>query len=391
VRRPDRTKIAKLGRKRCLELLSKKQFEPRWVGAVDGEVSKLEKDILTAGENGNNPFNPFQIIMKRVLAVLLQFALGQDLESKPGWLEEMSQTIQEGVNTIVRTDTEKLFFMSIPSSIRRFIPLRFWPKWCKSQQVLYDRIIEMIEEHNEHWKPGEQAESLIGIWQEDMHKGLGTESDVIHSMQSLMLAGADTISTGLTNLLINMARFPSVQQKCFEELQKINFQAPNLTDCPYLLATCWESLRYTASVYRTLFHSVTDPTEILDHQLRKGDLVTVGLNAINMSDKYFESPYHFHPDRFIKDGVFHKDENLMAFGTGRRSCPGQILAIIEIFHFAKHIINLFEMKMHPKVPLANEETEEGYDAFFSKDNHEAFQHHFLIPKESRILFVQRKI
>ena len=49
----------------------------------------------------------------------------------------------------------------------------------------------------------------------------------------------------------------------------------------------------------------------------------------------------------------------------------------------------FEMKVDPKVPLANEATEEGYDAFFSKDTHEAYQHHFLTPKESRILFVQR--
>ena len=87
----NQTKVAKLARKRCLELLSKKQFEPKWVSAVEGEVAKLEEDILTEGNNGKIPFNPFQIVMKRVLAVLLQFAFGQDLESKPGWLEEMSQ------------------------------------------------------------------------------------------------------------------------------------------------------------------------------------------------------------------------------------------------------------------------------------------------------------
>ena len=138
--------------------------------------------------------------------------------------------------------------------------------------------------------------------------------------------------------MLNFARYPEVQQKCYEELKAQNFQSPNLTDCPYHLATVWESARYTTSVYRTLIHSVTQPTDVLGHDLSKGDFLTVSLYGIHMSDKYFKEPYTFNPERFLVDGVYHKDNNLMPFGVGKRSCPGQILALIESFHFAKNIL-----------------------------------------------------
>ena len=77
--------------------------------------------------------------------------------------------------------------MFIPRFIRNFIPLRFWPEWCNTQQRFYDLIIEMVEEHNESWKVGEEAHCLIGVLEEDRQAGRITESDVIHTIFALFL------------------------------------------------------------------------------------------------------------------------------------------------------------------------------------------------------------
>lgn len=229
----------------------------------------------------------------------------------------------------------------------------------------------MIEEHNESWEPGDDSVTLISQIEQDRHAGRMTESDVIHIIQALFLGtvtvitrlghlavkiekfiltsnalvinvslgGADTTATTMKNMVLNLARYPTVQQRCFDELQSRNFHCPNMKDCSYLLAVIWESYRYSTSMYRPLMHSVTEPTEILGFgPLQKDDLVACSLMGIHMSDKYFKNPYQFDPDRFLVKGVFHKDENLLPFNIGKRSCPGQILANLEIFHFTKNLL-----------------------------------------------------
>ena len=72
--------------------------------------------------------------------------MGQDLENRPeGYLEKMTFALQDGVNSIVRLDVEKLFFMLVPAFVRKFIPLKYWPDFCRRQQFLYDEILAMLE------------------------------------------------------------------------------------------------------------------------------------------------------------------------------------------------------------------------------------------------------
>ena len=60
--------------------------------------------------------------------------------------------------------------------------------------------------------------------------------------------------------------------------------------------------------------------------------------GIHMSEKYFPDPYIFSPERYIVDGEFKKPENVIPFNVGKRACPGQILANVEVFHFVKNIL-----------------------------------------------------
>jgi len=388
---PEGTKIAKLCRKRLLEFLSKKSLEPRLVSIIESEsLQHLIPKLREAGKNGTVAFDCYEIIVQRALNVVLQFALGIDLGDKPKKLHDLTDVVNKGNESVNKLDTYKLIFMLIPYRLREFIPLRFWPDWCRTNNIVYDEILDMIDEHNEAWQPGDEILTFISALEQDRHANKITESDVIHNMQALFLAGADTTAISICNVIVNLARFPQVQKRLYEELQMRNFQCENMTDCPYLLAVLWESFRYTNSIYRTLIHSVTEPTEVLGYQFEKDDLIATGIMGISMSEKYFKDPYVFHPERFLKDGVFHKDENLLPYNCGKRSCPGMILANIEIFHFTKNILNAYVIEMDPEAPLENAPTKESWDAYWSHGNHDLPLHQFIVPRDSRIRFVPRK-
>ncbi len=47
--------------------------------------------------------------------------------------------------------------------------------------------------------------------------------------------------------------------------------------------------------------------------------------------KYWDNPQEFRPERFIENGKYVTSEHLIPFGTGRRMCLGEDLAIIDIF------------------------------------------------------------
>lgn len=65
----------------------------------------------------------------------------------------------------------------------------------------------------------------------------------------LVLAGVDTTSNGMTQLILLFAQYPHIQDKLREEINKAQAEhgedIPHdvLVSLPYMDAVCWESLR----------------------------------------------------------------------------------------------------------------------------------------------------
>ena len=72
-----------------------------------------------------------------------------------------------------------------------------------------------------------------------------------------ILAAGDTTATCMQNICLALAKNQNAQQKCFEELENVNFTSDRFEDTPYFWATVKEGLRYMPSIYRSLVHTVT--------------------------------------------------------------------------------------------------------------------------------------
>jgi len=121
---------------------------------------------------------------------------------------------------------------------------------------------------------------------------------------------------------------------------------------PYLEAVLQESLRLSSAVPGSAVHSVTEDTEFMGYNLPKGTIVMPNLYQVHHNVDYWKDPEVFRPERFINpDGTFRKDENVIAFSTGKRVCIAENLAMTEYFLFISNILQVFDIHADPNHPL----------------------------------------
>lgn len=76
------------------------------------------------------------------------------------------------------------------------------------------------------------------------------------------------------------------------------------------------------------------------------DTNILGIFAEVLQGEYWEKGDCFNPERFLdKDGSVRHEERLIPFSVGKRVCPGQALATVQIFLYLVRMLQLFNL--HP--------------------------------------------
>ena len=82
--------------------------------------------------------------------------------------------------------------------------------------------------------------------------------------------------------------------------------------------------------------------------------------AFHKDETHFSNANAFSPERFLGDnGQYQKDDHVIFFGTGKRRCPGEVLARAEQFLFVANMVQRFQfhnvpdqtLTFHPKMGL----------------------------------------
>merc|ERR1712122_55533 len=88
-------------------------------------------------------------------------------------------------------------------------------------------------------------------------------------------------------------------------------------------------------------HYALDDVKVKEYVIPKGSIVLPSLYHVMHNPKRFKNPSDFNPDRFIHDGIFEHDEQVIPFGIGKRYCLGQSLAEKEYFLFFTGLMQKF--------------------------------------------------
>ncbi|KPI36426.1 O-methylsterigmatocystin oxido [Cyphellophora attinorum] len=147
---------------------------------------------------------------------------------------------------------------------------------------------------------------------------------------SLFIGATDTTKSQLQILFLDLAIHPDAQRKAQAEIDAVvgTSRLPNASDrsnLPYVEAYFKEIVRWESIGALSVPRAATEEDYYEGYWIPKGSTILTHLNGMLHHDGRHKDPYTFRPERFLGPDAEGSPFDL-AFGHGRRICPGRYLA-----------------------------------------------------------------
>ncbi|KZT05964.1 cytochrome P450 [Laetiporus sulphureus 93-53] len=149
-------------------------------------------------------------------------------------------------------------------------------------------------------------------------------------------AGSDTTVSAILSFFLAATVYPDFYKNAQAEIDRVigTQRLPNFGDrhsLPYVDWIVWECLRWNPVTPLGIAHSITENDVYEGYLIPEGTTVLPNVWAILHDETIYPDPFAFRPERYAdaeKNAALGINEPpFAAFGFGRRSCPGQWLAV----------------------------------------------------------------
>ena len=176
-----------------------------------------------------------------------------------------------------------------------------------------------------------------------------SEKQLREVLFDIFIAGQETTANTIIYSFICALNYPEAQRKFQEELDRVigSDRIITVADKPNLIycqAYINETLRLVNLLPQNLFHKNLKDVEINGYKIKAGTTILPQISCVLYDEKIFPDPYTFKPERFIdENGQLKKVDELIPFSIGKRQCPGESLARMELHLIISNFFNNFKI------------------------------------------------
>ncbi|KAK7399842.1 hypothetical protein VNO78_11035 [Psophocarpus tetragonolobus] len=200
----------------------------------------------------------------------------------------------------------------------------------------------------EHRAKNERANTMVDhlLTLQQSHPHYYTDQIIKGLALGMLVAGTDSSAVTLEWALSCMLNNPEVLKKANDELnfyvgQDRLLEESDLSKLPYLKNIIYETLRLYTPAPLLLPHSSSEKCIIGGFKVPQNTIVLINAWSIHRDPQVWSEATSFKPERFEKESELDK---LIAFGLGRRACPGEGLAMRVLSLTLGLLIQCFEWK-----------------------------------------------
>ncbi|ODN04836.1 Methyl farnesoate epoxidase [Orchesella cincta] len=297
-----------------------------------------------------------------VVSTLWKMVAGTNCDFEDPHIRRMQQVV---VDTLRRRAIGAGLFFAFQQLGRWFPELSGFAQQRDGFKFLKDKMKELVDEHKETRVPG-VLRDFIDVYMEEQEKNPDNpnffDEQLAVLCMDLFVAGSDTTTNTLRFVILYLILHPEVMEKCQKELdteigQGRQVGIPDKEKLPYLQAFLLETDRYCSMAPIVTPHCLTKDVVYKGYEIPEGTIIFMNNWGIHRSKERWGDPENFRPDRFIDDNgkVITNDEWFVPFGSGKRRCPGEILARANVFLYTANLLQHYSFSVIPGTTKPSDE------------------------------------
>ncbi|PWA37112.1 cytochrome P450 [Artemisia annua] len=261
---------------------------------------------------------------------------------------------------------DELFLLSGVLNIGDWIPwigfmdLQGYVKRMKALSKKFDRFLEhVLNEHEARRKaeggsfvPNDMVDLLLQIADDPTLDVKIERNGVKGFTQDLLAGGTETSAISVEWAIAELIKHPEIFEKATEELDRVIGQdrwveEKDMPNLPYIKAILKESLRLHPVAPLLVPRRARADCKVAGYYIPEDTQILVSVWTIGRDPKLWDKSLEFCPERFIGSEIDLKGNNfeLLAFGTGRRMCPGYSLGLKIMESSLANLLHGFNWKL----------------------------------------------